>query len=85
MSPSLFVNFSYHGVGGEKFPMHQTFYHGLFMAKLKEITRASSYGNRGLKVLPRLLLLIEENVKLMRRLGAIATTLKEDSARVVQL
>jgi hypothetical protein len=58
---------------------------GLFMAKLKEIARASSYGDRGLKVLLRLLLLIEKNVKLMRRLGAIVITLEEDSGRVVQL
>ncbi len=55
------------------------------MAKLKEIARASSYGDRGLKVLLRLLLLIEKNVKLMRRLGAIVITLEEDSGRVVQL
>jgi hypothetical protein len=55
------------------------------MAKFKEIARASSYGDRGLKIFPRLLLLIEKNVKLMRRLGAIATILEEDSRRVVQL
>jgi hypothetical protein len=53
------------------------------MAKLKEITRASSDGNRGLKVLPRLLVLIEKNIKLMRRLGVIVTTLEENSGRVV--
>jgi hypothetical protein len=57
----------------------------LFMAKLKEIARVSSYGDRGLKVLPRLLLLIQENVKLMRKLRTIATTLEEESGKVVQL
>ncbi len=54
------------------------------MAKLKEIARVSSYGDRGLKVLPRLLL-IQENVKLMRKLGIIVTTLEEKSGKVVQL
>jgi hypothetical protein len=41
---------------------------GLFMANLKEIAKVSSYGDIGLKVLVMLLLLIEENVKLMRKL-----------------
>jgi hypothetical protein len=57
----------------------------LFRAELKEIARASSYEDKGLKVLPRLLLLIGDNVKLMKRLGVITTTLKEESGRVVQL
>jgi len=38
------------------------------MANLKEIAKVSSYGDIGLKVLVMLLLLIEENVKLMRKL-----------------
>jgi len=56
----------------------------LFMEKLKEIAKVSSYGDRGLKVLPRLLLLIQENVKLMRKLGTIVTTVEEESGKVVQ-
>ncbi len=55
------------------------------MAKLEEIAIVSSYGDRGLKVFIMLLLLIEENVKLMRKLGTIATTLEEKSGKVVEL
>jgi len=58
---------------------------GLFMAKLEEIAIVLSYGDRGLKVFIMLLLLIEENVKLMRKLGTIATTLEEKSGKVVEL
>jgi hypothetical protein len=54
MSLSLFVNFCYHGVGGrENLLCIRLLQCGLFMAKLKEIARASSYGDRGLKVFSR--------------------------------
>jgi hypothetical protein len=55
ISPSIFVSFRHGRLGEGKYLfLHQPYNLGRFTTNLKEISRASSYGDKGIKSPPRL-------------------------------
>jgi hypothetical protein len=56
ISPSIFVSFHHGGSRGEgKSPLlYQPYNLGCFITNLKEISRTSSYGDKGIKSPPKL-------------------------------